>query len=83
MITAVVDGHPHIGSRISCQYAFTKGFINALLNRGNIVLRYSTANDLINELTATPGWQRFNLKKHMPVLTMATRLFLMFIFRLG
>src|SRR5690606_3016149 len=74
MIRTVVKSDLDVDHRITGQDAVLHLLLDALVDRGNVILGHDAANDGIDKLVALTALQRLDAKPDVTVLTTPTRL---------
>ena len=74
MVRAIIQGYLNVNNRVACEDTRLHSALDTLINRLDIFLRDSTANDLVDELVALAGLVRLNDDLNMTVLALTTRL---------
>ena len=69
-----IQGYLNVNNRVACEDTRLHSALDTLINRLDIFLRDSTANDLVDELVALAGLVRLNDDLNMAVLALTTGL---------
>ena len=74
MVRAIVQGDLNVNNRVACEDTSLHSALDTLINRRDIFLRDSTADDLVDELVALAGLVRLNDDLNVAVLALTTGL---------